>query len=180
MTAPRHRARPDPSARGLVLLAAVVLVGFVLLLKAGGGSVGPTSSARSSGPTTTTLTTTPDVTTTTSGSSNTTVPGTLHKTAKVLVLNATGSVPGLATKTSTKLKAKGFNASPAPDPKAPVATSAVYYLPGYQADAAAVAAAGGFSPSVVAPLPAGFPSSAAVTARAGKVVVLLGKDAPTT
>ncbi|MCU1452463.1 MAG: LytR cell envelope-related transcriptional attenuator [Acidimicrobiales bacterium] len=178
MTAPRRSGGSDANTRGIIVLVAAVVVGIILLAKTG-GSTTKVNAGKAAGPsvTTTTLATTPDSTPASNPSTTTVASAHDRKVMKVLVLNANGG-KSQATKYAAKLTGLGFNASPGPDP-AQVPKSAVYYTPSYQADATAVATALGLDPSVVAPLPQTFPSAAAVASRAAKVVVVLGKDAPT-
>lgn len=166
----------DANARGIAVLVGAVVIALLLLLKAGGaGAPKHPSSAATGGVTTTaplgSTTTTPDNTTSTTKASTSS-----HKPAdvKVLVLNGSG-LAGVAKTHSTTIGNKGYKMGSPTNATATAATTAVFYAPGYQADAEAVAAILGKSTSVVAPMPATAPGPGAA---ASDVVVVLGKDTP--
>lgn len=126
-------------ARGVALIVAAVLLG-VLLLRATDGNDFNTVASRD-----TTNTTVGDDTTNTTAKSGGTTVTTAVKTARnpaevtVLVANGAG-VNGLASKVADKLKAANYVTAEPGNTKAPADESAVYFTPGYEADAAAVAA----------------------------------------
>jgi hypothetical protein len=95
---------------------------------------------------------------------------------KVIAANGT-TVKGLAAKTKTALAAAGFTNVSALSTSSPVPSSLIYFVPGADADAKAVAKAAGFSDARVAPLPAAAQVPVSPIAGA-RVIVLLGPDAP--
>ena len=131
-------------ARGVALIIAAVLLGVVLLR----ATDSPTFEAIGS-----------DTTTVTGSGSTTTTPGSsttlaaAHDPASVTVLVANGAgINGLASKIGDKLKAANYVTAEPGNTKAPADESAVYYTPGYEADANAIAALLTPAPKV-APLP---------------------------
>lgn len=101
----------------------------------------------------------------------TTVPVRAPAEVKVIVANAS-DVSGAAGGATTRLKAAQYNAL-APGNSAKVATSAVYFTAGYQAEAAAIAAALELPANVVAAIPTPPP----LDPKTANVVVVLGADA---
>ncbi len=149
--------------RGLVLLAIAIVLG-VLLVWAGHRPVVPV--AATSGTTTapsSTTTTEPTTTTTTSP----------HSSVHVTVANGT-SAPTAATDYGKALATKGWVVSPPMDTTSPVTSATVvYYAPGQQANAAAVASELGLKSSAVQPVNSSIP----VTPPSGtQVLVVLGPD----
>lgn len=174
VTAPRHQRGSDANTRGVIVLVVAVVVGFLLLFKVGGGTSTKGDASKSNKSTSTSTSTT--LATTPSSQVSTTAPtGSAHlpSTVKVSVQNGNGT-KGLAATNVAKLKAKGYTGAVAGS-AAPTAKSVVYAAPDYQADATAIATALGLPPTVVAPMPTPPPAGAADA----KVVVVLGKDAPT-
>ena len=120
-------------ARGVALIIAAVLLGVVLLRATDSPSFEPVDSG------TTTINDGKGSTTTTPGSSTTT--SVAHDPASVTVLVANGAgINGLASKIGDKLKAANYVTAEPGNTKAPADQSAVYYTPGYEADANAIAA----------------------------------------
>ncbi|MDQ6697457.1 MAG: LytR C-terminal domain-containing protein [Actinomycetota bacterium] len=175
MTAPQTSRRSlDPSVRGVLVLAVVVVVGVLLLAKASPSSSTTVASREHPGPTL--PTTTPPTSTTRPTPSTPTTLGAVHPASqvKVLVMNGTGGrIPMAAGLNATKLKAKGFNTL-APANAVTRPTSAVYFVPGYQADAVAVGAVLGIPASSAVPVPTPLPQSP--DASKANVIVLLGQD----
>jgi hypothetical protein len=92
---------------------------------------------------------------------------------KVLVLNGAAGKTGVAARATQQLQAVNYNVlSPDNAPDAPVST--VYFTPGYQSDAQAIAGALGIT-TPVAPMPAPPPVP---DIRGANVVVVLGADTP--
>lgn len=179
MTSPQHPRSSglDANARGIAVLAAALLIGFLLLWKAGG----PDGSQEARAVTTTTVDTSGiggEITTTTStaGTTSTVAGGTEGREPSkvtVLVLNS-GAPTGSAATTTATIDSAGYKtADPADAIDRSLATTAVYYAPGYQAEATSVAALLGKPASVVAPMPATAPGPGADRAN---VVVALGRD----
>jgi hypothetical protein len=176
MTAPEGTRRSiDPSVRGLLVLAVVVLLGMLLLAKAAPSSSTTIATRKNPGPSlpaATGSTTTTRPTTTTS-----TTIGIPHAAAqvKVLVLNGTGGkIAMAATVNGVKVKAKGYDTLP-PGNAVARPTSAVFYAPGYQADAVAVGKVLSIPATAAVPVPTPPP---APNASQANVIVLLGQDTP--
>jgi hypothetical protein len=167
----RGRRAPAPATttatRGVIVVVVAAFIGFILLLKGGGGAAegAPTADL----PTVTATPTT--VTPTTVATPVTTVaPAQLH----VVVANGT-STKGLAARTATNLKARGYTATTTTDASQQAGTSQVYFVAGSETDAKAVAQALGLPSARVAPMPTPPPVTSLGT---NKVLVLLGADAP--
>lgn len=175
-TAGRTRGRGlEPSTRGVLVLAVVVVLGLVLLAKAAPSSSTSVASPIRSNATAPTSAPRPRVT---APVTTTAVPGVIHPPAqvKVLLMNATnGKVPKAAALNGAKVKAAGFVALAPANANAPRPVTAVYYAPGYQADAVAVAKVLRRPASVAAPLPTPSPAPSVPQAN---VVVVLGQDTP--
>ena len=138
---------PDPAARGLILVGVGVVLGLILLLRAGGvgfqSGDGPVDIA------------TEDATTT-SVAPTTTVPTTDRAPQQVKVVVANGSeVTGLAGKTGQFLAQQGYSNSVATDSTSQVSVTTVYYSPGFEASAKALARLLGLNASQVQELPSG-------------------------
>lgn len=184
----RHAARDGSFARsagsamgrGVVLVVVAVLIGALLMQQAfdadtstvvGPGTVVTTakpSATTSEGDTNgTTDTTTPPTDTTTPPVSDTKAPNTVT----VLVANGSG-VNGAAGRMADDLKPIGYVTFTA-NAKANVTATAVYFVEGFQADAAAVASIIKANPAGVKPLPVPAPVSDTKNAQ---VLVVLGPD----
>jgi len=156
--------------RGAVLIGVAVLLGALLLaqsFKDGGSPVSAGGTTTSTVKRTETSTTAPAV-------------PQPHDpaTVKVLVLNASGK-SGVAKAGADQLKAANYTTldpANAATSKA-IATSVVYFTPGYDADAQQIAAKLGLSPSAVQPLPSPPPPEIG-DPRDANIVVLIGTDAP--
>jgi len=147
---------------GRTVFVVLVALGLgLLILKYGFDDSGGTVS---SGATTTTSTSTTVAASTTSTSVN------LANT-QVLVANASG-VSGAAGRVTTQLKDKGYTTLPATNAKQTgLATTTVYYQPGYEAQAGQVAQSLGVT------TPAAIPSPPPVASLGdADVVVVVGKD----
>jgi hypothetical protein len=177
MTAPeRSRRTLDPSVRGLLVLAVVVVLGLLLLAKAAPSSSTTIATRDKPGPTVP-VTTQPQTTGTTRPSAPPTTLGVAHPAAqvKVLVLNGTGGKIKLAAGTNAvKVKAKGYTTLPAGDAVARP-KSAVFFAPGYHADAVAVGKVLNIPAASAVPVPTPSP---APNAGQANVIVLLGQDTP--
>ncbi len=176
MTSPEPSRRSlDPSVRGVLVLAVVVVLGLLLLAKAAPSSSTTIATRKNPGPTLPANVNSPTSTSRPTTSTPTTL-GTVHPAAqvKVLVMNGTGGkIPMAAGLNATKLKAKGFNTL-APANAVARPTSAVYFAAGYHADAVAVAAVLGIPPDSAVPVPTPLPPSP--DASKANVIVLLGQD----
>ncbi len=177
MTAPRRSGAEQANIRGLAVLAVAVVIGLVFLIRLNGGLVGPAAAGKSTttGTTTTLVTTsTPPSTVVTpnTGGADTSA-GTPHTPSqvKVLVVNASLET-GVGAKNKTTLATAGFNVTAVKNGPA-TATTTIYYLPGYQADAAAVKTAINVSTAQVVALPS---TPIIPEASTNDVTVALGKD----
>ncbi|MEA3020878.1 MAG: LytR cell envelope-related transcriptional attenuator [Actinomycetota bacterium] len=126
-------------ARGVALIVVAVLLGVILLRatsssepftnvnsKPAAGAHGVTGTTQATGR---------------GGTTPTTAPQAARNPATVTVLVANGAnVNGLASKIADKLKAANYVTAQPGNTKAPADVSVVYYAPGYEADARAVAA----------------------------------------
>lgn len=167
---PSTQSGTTPAMRGALLIIVAVLLGAGLLAN-GFNDSGGVSSSSSSGTTTTKP----------SGGSSTTASTVVqaHDPAqvKVLVLNGSGKA-GVASNTSEQLKALNYtlleagNATGGPFPN-----SIVYFVPGYDADAATIAAKLGLPASAAQPLPSPAPASVG-DPKDANVIALIGTDAP--
>ena len=142
--------------RGLALLAVALLIGIVLLNATDADPPGSTVAAGGDSDTadgsdddggdgegSPASTTAPVVVTTI-------LPARAPKDVKVVVANASPT-KGAAGTASDKLKPLGFNVL-APSNAAPVTDSSVFFVPGFDREAAALAAALGLAPTTVKPI----------------------------
>jgi hypothetical protein len=170
VTAPRRPARsrsdePRSNVVGAALIAAAVVIGFVLLLRGfdqEGGLVATDDV------TTTTVAegADPDATTTT-----TTTPTSPPASVSVLVANGSGAA-GVAGQRQTTLNGAGYTDVETSNAPNPVPQTSVYFGPGLQADAVAVADALNLPPAVVSALPSPPPFDT----QGADVVVVIGTD----
>jgi hypothetical protein len=127
------RSAGGAMARGVALIIAAVLLGIVLL------NATDEPAFEAAGVDRTTLPALGDTTTTVKGSSTTI--SAAHDPSKVTVLVANGAgINGLASKIGNKLTAANYVTAEPGNTKAPADESAVYFSPGYEADANAIAA----------------------------------------
>jgi hypothetical protein len=159
-----------PNVTGLILIGAAVLIGLVLLLKGFSQEGGLVSTAGpEAGRETTTTAPGPvavpqEVTTTTAAAAVD------PATVSVLVANATGGA-GVAGTNASKLQAAGYTKTDTSNADV-TATSVVYFTPGNDAAAQAVAAVLGIPGTSVQALPSPPPTET----RGASVVVLIGTD----
>ncbi|MCU1372842.1 MAG: hypothetical protein JWO68_128 [Actinomycetia bacterium] len=161
-------------ARGIALIVAAIVLGVVLLRATDSPAPVPVKST-----TGTTTATTPGSVATGTQTTGTTTPTTAgagtkaHNPTEVAVLVANGSrVKGAAAGLATKLKAANYLVKPSVNTKATASASVVYYDPGYQADAQAIANTLNPKPAVQ-PMPDVLP----VADRAGaQVLVVIAAD----
>ena len=143
------RSAGGAMARGIALIVAAVLLGVILLRAT--DSPEPFANIDTEvddGDEGTTVTTDPTVTT-----ESTAPPSTAHNPAEVTVLVANGAgISGLASTIADQLKGANYVLAEPGNTKAPADESAVFFTPGYEADAAAIAALLS-PPPKVAPLP---------------------------
>lgn len=167
------------TARGLALIVAAVIVGIVILRAT---DPSPTFASESRGPVVTPETdaqpeeTTPEDGTTTSstaGEDTTTTAGGDggdRSDVTVVVANAADGVEGLAGRVAGRIEGAGFTDTAAADADSSVDEPVVYFAPGAEAAAAAVAELFDAAPTV-APLPDPPPATGADLSDA-EVVVL--------
>ncbi|MEJ7582886.1 MAG: hypothetical protein WKF43_02135 [Acidimicrobiales bacterium] len=142
MTAPRPSGDRQATLRGVLVLAAAVVIGLALLSRASSSGLIGSAEAGGSKPTPSTSTSTtvpqePVVDPNTQGTDP--VPPTTHVAAevKVIVINATGGQAGVGTENDAKVKAGGFASLPVSNAAAAPVTT-VYFADGYEGDANAV------------------------------------------
>jgi hypothetical protein len=157
--------------KGLVLVAAAVLLGAILLLKSfDDGGPFTTDAGGADG----------QATSTTVGGQqgSTTTIEVAHDPAavKVLVLNGVDKTKPIAGQAAGALKSANYTTLAPGDAPATVPTSAVYYTAGYGADAKAIASRLGIQESLVAALPTPLPAAVG-DAKDANVVVVVGPDA---
>ena len=159
------------SSRGILLLAAAVMVGLLLL----DHTENPSPVAVSTRPATTT-TTVPRTTTTTAPPPTSAVH---HDPAqvKVLVLNGVDKKKAIAGPGAKALSNAGFTQSTGKDAANTVKKSAVYVIPGFELDGQSIASLLGIPPIAVVALPTPLPPEVGNPGDA-QVVVVLGPDAP--
>jgi hypothetical protein len=167
---PRPRSAPNPgpgsASRGLILVVVGVVLGAILLLRGGGVGFDDDSTGVDieSGSEVTTTTVPPE----------TTLPVAQPPAAvKVVVANGSG-VSGLAGKGTQFLARAGYTASSATDATQPTTSTVVYFAPGFEANAAAIAELVGLPSDRTQPL-AG--QVGRVQPPDTGVVVLLARDA---
>lgn len=162
---------PDSTAiRGVILVIVAVCIGVFLLVK-GDGSTQSDNAAGGKDAVAASSSTT---------SAAPSAPATAVPPAQlaILAVNGAGSTDDkLASKTRTTLAAAGYtNVKPADSkPKDAYPQTQVYFLPGFEGDARAVASALGLPVARVVPIPQD-PKVASIAD--AKVVIALGPDAP--
>lgn len=143
------RSAGGAMARGIALIVAAVLLGVVLLRATDAPE--PFAGIDASEANEDTGTTVPEDSTESTATTATTLAS--RNPAEVTVLVANGAnIPGLASQISDRLKGANYVVAEPANTKAPADESAVFFTPGYEADAAAVAALLS-PPPQVAPLP---------------------------
>lgn len=164
---------PDPASRGLILVAIAVVLGAILLIKGGGIGFDQadeelTIDAGGDTPAVQSTTTTTEATTSTS------VP---PASLKVVALNGAG-INGYAASAQQFLSVAGYTATTAATAATQSTSTIVYYAPGFEADALAVAELFGLEAASVQPIPEGtqLARDAADLPADTNVVVLLGPD----
>jgi hypothetical protein len=175
MTATRRRSGAGPvgpglgtaAFRGALLIAAAVVLGAVLLAK----------SFDSGGPLSTTGNQTPRTSVATSPSTTQTTAAPPHNPAevKVLVLNGVDPKKAIAKPAADTLKAANYTTLTPNDAKTTVTESAVYFVPGYEADAQAIATKLGIPPTAVQPLPNPLPPAVS-DPKDAHVIAVVGPD----
>ena len=155
--------------RGALLIIAAVLLGAGLLAN-GFSDDHSILSNKGSTPST-------NKTTTTVPTGSTVVQPHDPAQVKVLVLNGSGK-SGVAKAGADVLKAANYTTlEPSNAHGGTVATSVVYYVPGYDADAAAITAKLGLPASAAQPLPTPPPAEVG-DPKDAHIVVVVGSDAP--
>jgi hypothetical protein len=160
------------SSRGIVILAAAVVVGLLLLSHTDDPSrIELTSRAAS------TTTTAPRASTSTTSSTAPTPARHEPAALKVLVMNGVNKKLALAGPGAKALVNAGFTATTGKDAADTVSKSEVFVVPGYEADGTVVAGLLGIPPVAVKPLPTPLPPEVGNPGDA-QVIVVLGPDAP--
>jgi hypothetical protein len=155
--------------RGALLIAAAVLLGAGLLAN---GFSDDHSILSNSGPTPTTK-----KSSTTTPTSAPVVQAHDPAQVKVLVLNGSGKA-GIAKAGADVLKAANYTTlEPSNAKGGTIATSIVYFVAGYDADAATITAKLGLQANAAQPLPTPPPAEVA-DPKDAHIVVLIGTDAP--
>lgn len=156
--------------RGALLIAVAVVIGAALLAKSF-GSGGPLSTRAGAG-SGAAATTSPPV-----PSSPAPTTPVAHNPAevKVLVLNGVDPAKTIAGPAAQALKTANYTTLNPADAKATVQTSAVYYQPGYIADAQAIAAKLGIAATAVQALPSPLPPAVA-DPKDAQVIVVIGPE----
>jgi hypothetical protein len=139
-------------ARGIALIVAAVVLGIVLL-----NATDRTPSFVETNGSKATQTTVAGSTETTSASTPSTARSKAHDPSAVAILVANGSgVKGAAAKIATTLAGSNYVLKTSVNTKTPASSSIVYYSPGYDADARAIASLLTPAPSVQ-PMPSPLP-----------------------
>ena len=164
---------PNPASRGLILVAVAVVLGAILLIKGGGigfDQDGEELTIDTGGDSTAAEVTT---TTTTAAPSTSVAPAELT----VVALNGAG-INGYAASAQQFLSVAGYSTTTAATAATQTQSTIVYFAPGFEADALAVAGLLGLDATSVQPLPAGtqLARNAADVPADTDVVVLLGPD----
>ncbi len=139
---------PNPATRGLILVAVAVVLGAILLIKGGGvGFDEPADDLKidaggEEAESSTTTTTEPPA------PSTSVAPTAL----KVVALNGAG-INGYAGKAQQFLSVAGYTSTTAVTAAAQVPTTTVYFAPGFEADAAAIASLFALPETSVQPMP---------------------------
>lgn len=160
----------DPAKRGLILVVVAVVIGVILLVKGGGIGVDRTDRdleiTGGDSATTTTSTTEPAPATSVPSSS-----------LKVVALNGAG-IDGFAGKAQQVLTVAGYTGTTVGTASRQTATTIVYYAPGYETDAAAVATVFGLPADAVQPMPEGdaLAKTSSELPADTNVIVWLGPD----
>ena len=140
-------------ARGIALIVLAVVLGIVLL----NATDRTPSFTESTGSKATVTTVTPSGGSTSSSSTPATTKSKAHDPSAVSILVANGSgVKGAAAKIATTLAGSNYVLKTSVNTKTPAASSIVYYTPGYDADARAIASLLTPAPSVQ-PMPDPLP-----------------------
>jgi hypothetical protein len=156
--------------RGALLIGVAVILGGVLLAQSFNDGGSPVSSGS----------TTPTTVRSSGSSTTTTAASQPHDpaTVKVLVLNGSGK-SGIAKTGADTLKAANYTTLDPANAKSstPIASSVVYFTPGYGPDALQIASKLGLNPSAAQPLPSPPPPEVG-DPKDANIVVVIGTDAP--
>lgn len=163
------QAPPAAAGRGILLIAAAVVLGLILLSQGFDDGAASSRASNDGGD----ATVAPDSTETVPAS---TIPDALPpEQVPVVVSNAAG-ISGLAGQVTEQLAALGYIMSEPETAPALSDFTAVYFVPNFQAEARAVATALGYPPDqVVQPSPEPAPAGSGTEV----VIVVLGADAET-
>lgn len=164
---------PNPASRGVILVAVAVVLGAILLIKGGGigfDQADQELTIDSGGDAPAAETTT---TTTVAAPSTSVAPAELT----IVALNGAG-INGYAGSAQQFLSVAGYTSTTAATAATQATTTTVYYAPGFEADALAVAELFGLDATAVQPIPQGtqLARDAADVPADTDIVVLLGPD----
>jgi hypothetical protein len=162
----RDAPAPNPAPRGVILVVVGVVLAVILLAKGGGVGFESDRTDVEIGGT--------DRTTTTTEAPTTTVPVREPETVRVVVANGS-SVSGLAGRTAQFLAQSRYTTSNATDASQPATQTVVYFAPGFEANARALAELLQLSEDRVQALPGQVGEDQPPDTG---VVVLLGPDVP--
>lgn len=164
---------PNPASRGVILVAVAVVLGAILLIKGGGIGFDQTGEELTidagSGDSAAEVTTT----TTTAAPSTSVAPAELT----IVALNGAG-INGYAASAQQFLSVAGYSSTTAATAATQTQSTIIYFAPGFEADAMAVAGLLGLDATAVQPLPEGtqLARDPADVPADTDVVVLLGPD----
>lgn len=170
----RSRAPIAHPGRALVLLAVGIVIGIVIVAKTG-ATPSPSLQLGGVSSTSTVSQTSPASSTTTAPARTTTTLAAPKPAGQVSVVVANGTtISGAAGRIGAELATIGYKNYSAVDTTSQVSTSSVYYAPGYQANAVAIAS---FLQMKAAPssMPSTAPVSASTLANAD-ILVIVGPD----
>jgi hypothetical protein len=156
------------SARGIILLVVVLVLGIFILNKSQSGGTAPTSVSAGTRTTTTKAAKGKGATTTTPSTRA------IRQPAAIKVLPANGSgVSGLGSKVGDRLTAAGYNSLAPANATGQITASIVEFAPGFDLESLFVAQALGLPATSVKPLAADIPVT---DTKGADIVVLVGPD----
>ena len=139
---------PNPATRGLILVAVAVVLGAILLIKGGGVGFDEPSNDLEIDASDEEATASTTTTTEQAAPSTSVAPTAL----KVVALNGAG-INGYAGKAQQFLSVAGYTSTTAITAATQAPTTTVYFAPGFEADAAAIAGLFGLPPTSVQAMP---------------------------
>ncbi|HEX9968519.1 MAG TPA: LytR C-terminal domain-containing protein [Acidimicrobiales bacterium] len=161
-----NRSASTAVGRGILLLLVAFVIGIALLQQVDDPVGEQQVSSSSDEETTTTLPAVVEPPTTTAA------PVREPKNVRVLTANGT-SVKGAGGRIKDRVLAGGYNALAATDTKTPATASVVFFTPGYEREAAALATLLGLQPTAVQAMPTPPPVA---DLKAANLLVVVGPD----